>query len=173
MEAVKQWAVCLCSAVLAAGVIVMLAPEGGTKKILKTIISVFILCCMISPLTGFSDIEFSVSDRSQEAVQTGSDSLQEVINRQTLNAGAKAIEQLASEALAEEKINAESVSVNMDIAEDNSIVINQLDVVLDNAPDCEKAEEIIKRKMGLACRITVRESGEMENERNTETALDE
>lgn len=173
MESIKQWAVCLCAAVLAAGIIVMLAPEGGTKKILKTVVSIFVLCCMIAPLANFTGINFSIAEKPQEVAQANSDSLESAVNQQVLKASEERIKQMAVNNLSAEGINVESVSVNMDIAEDNSIIINQLVIVLDNAPDQQAAESIIKKTMGLECQIKVQESGELGNEGNDKSASDE
>ncbi len=164
MDAIKQWAICLCSAVLAAGIIMMLVPEGGTKKILKTVVSIFVLCCIIAPAANLSGIHFSISDKPQEAAQVNADSLQAAINQQVLTASEENIKKMAIDALAAEGMNPKTVFVNMDIAEDNSIIINQLDIVLDNTQNQQEAEHIINKTMGLECRITVQESEEAENE---------
>ena len=164
MDAIKQWAVCLCSAVLAAGIIMMLAPEGGTKKILKTVVSIFVLCCIIAPAANLSGIHFSISDKPQEAAQVNADSLQAAINQQILTASEENIKKITIDALMAEGINPKTVFVNMDIAEDNSIIINQLDIVLDNAQNQQETEHIINKTMGLECRISVQESEEAENE---------
>ncbi len=164
MDAIKQWAICLCSAVLAAGIIMMLVPEGGTKKILKTVVSIFVLCCIIAPAANLSGIHFSISDKPQEAAQVNADSLQAAINQQVLTASEENIKKMVIDALAAEGMNPKTVFVNMDIAEDNSIIINQLDIVLDNTQNQQEAEHIINKTMGLECRITVQESEEAENE---------
>ena len=164
MDAIKQWAVCLCSAVLAAGIIMMLAPEGGTKKILKTVVSIFVLCCIIAPAANLSGIHFSISDKSQEAAQVNADSLQAAVNQQILTASEENIKKITIDALMAKGINPKTVFVNMDIAEDNSIIINQLDIVLDNIQNQQEAEHIISKTMGLECRISVQESEEAENE---------
>ena len=164
MDTIKQWAVCLCSAVLAAGIIMMLAPEGGTKKILKTVVSIFVLCGIIAPAANLSGIHFSVSDKPQEAAQVNADSLQAAVNQQILTASEENIKKITIDALIAGGINPKTVFVNMDIAEDNSIIINQLDIVLDNAQNQQEAEHIINKTMGLECRISVQESEEAENE---------
>lgn len=165
MDAIKQWAVCLCAAVLAAGVVTMLAPEGGTKKILKTVVSVFILCCMLSPLAQWDgNLQLAFAAQSDNAREEKAETLQNALDRQVLTACEKKMRDLAEENLTAAGIKIDSITVSMDIGTDNSIIINELVVKVKKKQDQMAAKETLKQTMGVDCRIEASENGGIEDE---------
>ena len=48
MEAIRQWAAALCVSCIAAGLLRMLVPEGGSTKVLNLVLSVYIILSVLS-----------------------------------------------------------------------------------------------------------------------------
>lgn len=165
MDFIRQWAVCLCAAALAAGVVNMLAPEGASKKILKTVVNVFVLCCILSPLAGWDgNINLNFSSRSEQMREKNAEALQCAVDKQVLAACESRVAAMAEENLAAAGIKTQRVTVNMDIGADNSIIINDLIVDLENAQDEAAAKETLRRQMGVKCRIAAQDNGGRDDE---------
>lgn len=165
MDFIKQWAVCLCAAALAAGIVTMLAPDGATKKILKTVVNVFILCCILSPLAEWDGkINLSFASQPEQIRKENAESLNNAVDKQILTACENKVEALAKENLAAAGIKTESVAVNMDMGADNSIILTGLVVRLADIQDEAAAKQILERQMGLECRVEAAENGGWNNE---------
>ena len=50
MEGIKQWAFSVCAAMVACGLCQMLLPKAGMEKIFRMTVSIFFLCCLLSPI---------------------------------------------------------------------------------------------------------------------------
>ena len=50
MDAIKTWGLSVIFAVLSGGIFIVLFPNGSLKKIYETIVGVFVVCIMFSPL---------------------------------------------------------------------------------------------------------------------------
>ena len=49
MSEIKQWAVNICITLAATAVFSMLVPNGSMEKVLKFTISLFFVCCLLTP----------------------------------------------------------------------------------------------------------------------------
>lgn len=160
MDALRQWTFGICAATLTAGIAVMLVPDGAAKKIFKTVTSVFVLCCLLSPfLKWCGNIAIDSDSLFEQAYADNTQALQTAVNRQVLTACERKISELTKENLSAAGIKTDSVTVNMDIGTDNSIIINELVVKLANAQDEAAAVKTLKQQMGLDCRIEKAENG--------------
>ena len=56
MDGIRSWAFAVCAAAVCAAVMNMLLPQGSEKRIFKTVLSLFMLCSILSPIlsTDFS-----------------------------------------------------------------------------------------------------------------------
>ena len=58
IEGIRNWAFAVCAAAICGAVMNMLLPDGSEKRIFKTVLCLFMLCSIISPVIGmnFSDL---------------------------------------------------------------------------------------------------------------------
>lgn len=73
MELLRQWAVGLCCAAVAAGVAQMAAPGGRMNPMFRTVLGLFFLCCAVSPLSGQAfrmpeDVALWLQEEQQQVV---------------------------------------------------------------------------------------------------------
>ena len=71
MDAVKVWAFSMCAAVVIASIVTMIVPSLEKQKMMKLIISTFVLAGVLSPTLNIIDeIELSVDASAHTAIET-------------------------------------------------------------------------------------------------------
>lgn len=130
MGGLKDWAICLCYAALAAAIIQMILPSGSSEKVMKLVISAFFLCCLVTPLFEIKDITaFNIGfDTTDSEISTRY--LEEVIESSIKQQVETRLKEVISHALSPTGANVEKISILMDTSEDNSISINTINIVL-------------------------------------------
>lgn len=83
MDAIKSWAVTVCLAALAAGVAGIVAPSGKLEKTYKFAVSLFFLCCMVTPLFGLRSVALPEISQSAAAGISDADGFQNDVAEQT------------------------------------------------------------------------------------------
>ena len=159
MEAVKQWGISLCAAVLAGGIIHMMAPSSEMGKIMKITVSIFLLVSIFSPLmslNGDFDFSFSEADSSTEEVY---DSIQEQIDRQLINSTEKTLESMIRENLESYEIYNAEIDVTAAKDEEGQIFSEKIIIRVDDEYINNKylIAERIKQQLGLDCQVFSRE----------------
>lgn len=150
MTAISSWAIVICIAAVICGVLELLAPSSKMNGILRFVFGGFMLCAVIVPLSDI-DLDFStippIDDISSSNV--------EVTNEQSVEYVKNSIAELVKSKLAEIPVEAEEISIDMDIDEDNCI--NMITVRLKiSGKDIELSEKIrskIVDELGLECLI--------------------
>lgn len=153
----KNWALALCTAAIFGAVMNMLLPEGSEKRIFKTVLCVFLLCSMLSPLMSlnFSDIEESLYIDEHENGDITEDLLA-LSAKQT----EKALEDKAKAVLEEKDIDFDNIFAQVNISEDGSINISRFVITADEA-DAEKIRSTVYEHTGLLPEIEYK--GENDN----------
>lgn len=153
----KNWALALCAAAICGAVMNMLLPEGSEKRIFKTVLCVFLLCSMLSPLMSlnFSGIEKSLYIDEYENGDITEDLLA-LSAKQT----EKALEDKAKAVLEEKDIDFDNIFAQVNISEDGSINISRFVITADEA-DAEKIRSTVYEHTGLLPEIEYK--GENDN----------
>lgn len=153
----KNWALALCTAAICGAVMNMLLPEGSEKRIFKTVLCVFLLCSMLSPLMSlnFSGIEESLYIDEHENGDITEDLLA-LSAKQT----EKALEDKAKAVLKEKDIDFDNIFAQVNISEDGSINISRFVITADEA-DAEKIRSTVYEHTGLLPEIEYK--GENDN----------
>lgn len=159
MDGIRSWAFAVCTAAVCAAVMNMLLPQGSEKRIFKTVLSLFMLCSILSPIlsTDFSalstEYEFGESraqnDITGELLSLSADEIKNAIIRDT------------EEVLAEKGVSAENISVEVNISPDGSINISRFSLRI-RGENSEEIKQSIAQKTGLSPEIKY--LGESENE---------
>lgn len=159
MDGIRSWAFAVCAAAVCAAVMNMLLPKGSEKRIFKTVLSLYMLCSILSPIlsTDFSalstEYEFGESraqnDITGELLSLSADEIKNAIIRDT------------EEVLAEKGVSAENISVEVNISPDGSINISRFSLRI-RGGNSEEIKQSIAQKTGLSPEIKY--LGESENE---------
>lgn len=159
MNGVIQWATVVCLAAVVGAMVELVTPSGRMEKMVRFVLGAFMICAIITPLTGTAfkiTFDFSAtSSQNQEAM----DSFQQQLDQQTLQVAAGNIKALAQEALQEEGITPQKIEVFMDTSDKDSISITNLMVSLDQSEEGSrvKARQILESKLGLPTEVTIDE----------------
>jgi hypothetical protein len=145
MQSVKIWAFSLCAAAVMSALIQMLAPKSQQKS-LSLVVNLFLLLCLLSPLSGLRRASLPEMPNSQEVAQTAG------VKADALYAGEiqRQIAAAASEKLRSLGIIAREVRIDIIISEDE-FSIDGVRVLLDESDSrrAAQAKEALEDYLGL------------------------
>ncbi len=151
IEGIRNWAFAVCAAAICGAVMNMLLPDGSEKHIFKTVLCLFMLCSIISPVIGidFSDLSTEFDFKNSRA-QSG-DTTEEFLSLSAKEAENAIINDTAA-ALGEKGISVDNISARVNILPDGSININRFSVCISEGnPD--EIKHIVERKTGISPEI--------------------
>ncbi|MGI6403947.1 MAG: stage III sporulation protein AF [Oscillospiraceae bacterium] len=134
MSAVKEWAFSLCAAMVAAGLVRMLLPKSNLEKMLRMVLSVFFLCCLLSPAvlrTPSLLVEIELAGR--EELTARSEKVTELARRQSLELARENLHKLVKEKLEQRGIIVHAITINMVTKGQNEMVLQSVELLLDAA----------------------------------------
>ncbi|MCQ2470700.1 MAG: stage III sporulation protein AF [Clostridia bacterium] len=146
MNIIHSWAVGMCSAAVIGAVVTALIPSGSLEKSVKTVVSVFLLCCMILPF--FKENLASqryLSTNFDEAIETET-ALSSEISKET----EKYLKLSIKEILQKNGISCDDVIIEMEV-KDESVKVSS--VVIKTTADSEKVKSIIKQELGVEATV--------------------
>ncbi|WP_343252421.1 stage III sporulation protein AF [Ligaoa zhengdingensis] len=152
MEAIRDWALAVCVAAVAGSIAHLASPAGATQKIFRITVSVFFLCCMLSPILSGAlsgDFQFDVELTPQTSSNT--DEMQSTMEQQITDSFTASLRRLVEDELEEQGVRAEEISININTGEDGGISIREI-VLLLKAEDQNKQAGLIsgiKEKLGI------------------------
>ena len=156
MNGIREWAFSACAAMAVCGIARMVLPAGNLQKVLNITISVFFMCCLLSPLalrTGGINIELNgyLQEESEKLAQQ----LMLGINAQANNAAEAAIEKIISEKLLDMGINHTGITININTNGQNDVRIENINIRLPEEYE-ERNTEIqyrIENAMGMKIQL--------------------
>lgn len=154
MELIKQWALGITVAAIAGAVILVLSPQGATEKIVRTAVSLFLLCAMLTPFMKSIDID-SLLEIEKINPEANTADIQSGITQSTQQAVREKIEEI----LASSGIKAEEINIDISIDEEKQMRIDAVTVKL-NKSDIEKQTQIrekLKSELGIEVKTEVDE----------------
>ena len=154
MEFIKNWAFSVCCSAIITGILNLIMPDKGTRATFKTILCVFFICTIISPL---SDIDLPEYNFSYENSLDYNYSENEFLNN-SANYIETRLENAVTEYFEQEEIKAEDILIKINISEDGSIDITKFTLVFNEKPDIEALKQALYKKTGIEPEIIV--SGE-------------
>ena len=125
-ELLQNWGVALCLAGAATALILFIAPEGGTGKLLQITVSTLWLLCVFSPLltvdwtAALADLPTPLSEAGQNEL------LQQRLIGQLEGPMGEAVDEQGKKALAAYNLKAEKIWAQMDIDGDGHIYISKI-----------------------------------------------
>ena len=142
-------AACLCVTLVACAVIRMIAPSGNTSRILSVVISVFVLCSMLSPITAFvKDFGFGIVDKS---INDYEPDISAKYDAEVIRQTAEYINQYVDAALNAQGVTDSSIKTIVSVSENNGINVSEMYIYIDKAYNSrsEEIRDIVKNTVGV------------------------
>lgn len=154
MSSIATSIVVICSSLITASLVKMLAPSGNTDKILKLVISIFILICVvvcIKPVV--SNIDFSEikdSEMSNSIINN---------NENVLKVTGDYMVQYTDKLLKSQGIEAELIKLTVDADDKGVINISSINIYIDkiNYSDMQKISELIEKDLNVTPSIIIKD----------------
>lgn len=156
MDAIKQWAFSICAAMVAAGLAQMLLPKSGMEKIFRTTVSIFFLCCLLSPIVlRDPGLRLELQEYSQSEIDARARRLTKTIDSQTGEAMQWQLEKIISEKLSQMGINYHQITININNNGQSGQEIQSVEIILDRVheKDHQKIHAELARALGLTVRL--------------------
>lgn len=110
----KQWAFALCAAMVACGIAQMLLPKGNMQKIMQMTVSVFFLCCMLSPVAlQNTQLRIDVQEYAQEEIDRRAEQLTREAERQAGQAAETGLAEMVRQKLDKLGIKPLNLAIHM------------------------------------------------------------
>lgn len=147
MDWMRQWALTLCITAVAGAMAQMLLPKGNVQKVCRIVLSVFFLCCMVSPFASGNSGPSGTLQRKNEAVVSRSvENLEQDTQQAVLDQLEGRVEQSLQEGLCAQGIIPVQIQVTMNTERTDQIYINKLTVILPQSQQTSapKVREYVK-----------------------------
>lgn len=125
MDTLKHWIICVIFCSIVCAVINVLSPKGGTERVMKVVVSTFLVCAFLSPfISGSSaDIDFDFPDFS-----THEKNLSDEITAQMIHQAEKETENETVTLLRSLGVGYISVEADADVNNENKIFISSITI---------------------------------------------
>lgn len=152
MSEIKQWAYGIAVAAIVGAIILALTPKGSTEKLVKTAVSLFLMCAILYPfLSGANPLELfngiSVPEFNSSASQGNSAQgfLEDELSKKI------------TDILTEIGINDPVISIDISIENGNEMKINSVRILASAQYGSlfEKAESTLRSQLGIETKIEV------------------
>ena len=144
----------LCVTLVACAVIRMIAPSGNTSRILSVVISVFVLCSMVSPISSlFKNLNF---DTKEETFSVKEKDFSNQYDDAVITKTADYINRYVCSTLSAEGVENVSIKTVLGVDANNGIYINELNIYIDKAytERFSEIKSIVKNTVGVEPTIT-------------------
>ncbi|HEX3027597.1 MAG TPA: stage III sporulation protein AF [Clostridia bacterium] len=153
MEAVRSWAVAVCLAALAAGMAGVVAPGGNLEKSYKFAVSLFFLCCLLTPLFGLKKIDLNLN-LTQTAVSQTYD-ISDTVKDQEKQVAEDEISQTVRNYCVQQGVTPKSVKTTLIKQKDGKFSVGNVTVIVKQADAKQKNKLIsfVKKELGLDIKV--------------------
>lgn len=129
MDGLRAWGAAVCMAALGCSAVRLLAPNSGTGKLLRLLVTTVFIVCLLTPLSGLRSLTSLDLDGLPEEVTA--DLLEEAVTRQLQIQVQEAVTTIAEEGLAARGVTAKKITVLTDTSEEGGIYIQQVIIAVD------------------------------------------
>lgn len=147
MEGIKYIAISICVTAVATAIFTMLIPNGRLEKTLRFAISLFFLASLISPFFN-KQLDFRIT-MAESDYQYYEKNISAEINRQFLSLAQANVQAAIEKALENENISTQGIYVSMNIYEDESISISEIDIVTEEKDKAGRIIDIVYNATGI------------------------
>ena len=147
MDLLKQWAICLIAAAMAATLVMTLTPRGSTNKTVRAVVGIFIVAVIGTPFvdmlnSGYVSDAFAVSDYS-----VGGDDMRDFLLESFCESVKTELENTASQL----GISLDEINIEAELDAENCIIIHKISVETDSEYSEKSSEisDILSEKTGV------------------------
>lgn len=153
MVFIKSWAFSVCCAAIIGGILSSFLPKGNTGKTFKTVLCIFFLCVVISPLS-----KIDIPDFNFEYASENYNFSENEFSKNAVEYVENEILYTVQEILISKNMSAEDISIQINILENGSIDINKFALTFSAVQDVRSLKNEIYQKTGIEPEIII--SGE-------------
>jgi Stage III sporulation protein AF (Spore_III_AF). len=165
MSAIRQWAFSLCCAMVAAAVARMLLPNSSLQKMFQAVLSVFILCALLSPLVlSRPQLQIWVEEYSSREIERRAAALKQVAEKQTQQQAEEEMRKIVDENLEKMGIKGANITIHINVDEQGAAPIAEAVVLLPEEYAAQQGR--IHKQLADALGTAVRLEWESEGEAN-------
>lgn len=155
MADIRQWSAVLCICAVICAIIEIMAPGGNMDKILKTVLSGFVLCALIVPLKNIDlSLDFSIQYDRELPVQ---EETQQLLQEQTITLAQHKIKLLVQAELDKINVVPENIEIFTDNSDISSISIITIEVTVKEnySNKAEMIKSCIEQALGLNVTVNI------------------
>ncbi len=156
MNSIASVAAVICSVAIASSLIALIVPQGSTKRVLNTVVGVFVICCLIVPVknvvTGFN-LNIDIPKLSGSLTASGDEAYKKAL---TVETEAKLRTSIVSY-LYSKGLKVKSADIKLNTNKKTGIYIERIIIYIDRK-DLINSDEIIsliENKFEKTPKITV------------------
>ena len=148
----------LSCSLFVAGIIKMLAPSGSSEKILRLVISLFVLLCVVVCFKSIAD-NVSIEDAAKALEGKASESIDSSVDKNVLKLTGDYLVQYAQSLLQSESISAENIEITVKPDENSVIYISDISIYIDKSKALyeSKITELMENEFKVTPKIIVEE----------------
>ncbi len=154
MDMFRQWTFSLCAAGVISAIIEAVSPRSGLSKLMRMVTSLFMLLCIVLPISRLTSLSVDLSDGFSEWGREEAGANDEIYDKVFLDAAQKNLEELLTDKLRKMGINPIDIRINISISEDE-IAITDVELLLPSS--CRDSHDSIRStlqsELGLAVKI--------------------
>lgn len=153
MIEIKQWAYGITVAAIIGAIVLALSPKGSTEKLVKTAVSLFLMCAILYPfISGANPIELFEKIELPEFDTSISQ------NNSARNFLTNELKEKIAEILSQSGINDTDISIDISIENENEMKINSVQIFAaeEFKNQFEKAENALRSQLGIETKIEVK-----------------
>lgn len=162
MDAIKQWAFSICAAMVACGLAQMVLPNSGMEKIFRTTVSVFFLCCLLSPVfLRVPSLQIELQESTRSDIEQRAARLTGEVERQAADTAGSELRKIVEEKLAQMGINYLDIAININTNGQSAEDAAQVDILLDAAQEAGHGalQAELAQALGVDIRLQYVETG--------------
>ena len=156
MNSIASTAAVICAVTIGVSLISLIIPSGSTKRVINTVIGVFILCCIIAPVkSAVEDFRFNFEvPRLSGSLSASAD---EAYKKALVSETENKLENTAVSYLKSKNINIKSASVKLSADDKKGIYIESIRIYINrrNITDCGVINSLIENKFEKTPEIKV------------------
>lgn len=153
MEALKSWAVTVCLAALAAGMAGMIAPKGNLEKVYKFTLSLFFLCCVLTPLFQIRNIRLHLELPSTSSAS--GTAIEETVMRQKRDTAKENIDLLIQNTCERQGVKPLDVDTTVTMNKDGTVSLGDSEITVRKSDVARgsELEKTIRSELGISATI--------------------
>lgn len=157
MDALKQWALCLIVSAAAGTLLTLLSPRGSSEKTLKTVVGIFMIAAVCTPLSELKGTDFEMPAYAElDGIDSSIDFEERYVEtfRSVIDAQVKTAAEECS-------IASYEVFADISLDDDSCIIIHEIAVEAaeENKTKLNAFSSLLQQRLGVSVSVTGKQEG--------------